>query len=211
MTKNEIAQICEIFEKHTPSPKSELKSFSDFSFLIAVVMSAQTTDVQVNKVTSKLFQKYKTIDDFLNLGEEKLAQEISSIGLYKNKAKNIIGLLRILKEKYNGNVPQSREELEQLPGVGRKTANVVMNELFGKPTIAVDTHVLRLSNLLGISKSNNPVVVENDLEKIVPEKYKKHISNYLVLHGRYICKARKPNCDNCIIKNLCANLSNKKV
>lgn len=207
MTKNEIEQICEIFEKHMPSPKSELESFSDFSFLIAVVMSAQTTDVQVNKVTSKLFQKYKTIDDFLNIGEEKLAQEISSIGLYKNKAKNIIGLLRILKEKYNGQVPQSREELEQLPGVGRKTANVVMNELFGKPTIAVDTHVLRLSNLLGISKSNNPRVVENDLEKIVPEKYKKYISNYLVLHGRYVCKARKPNCDNCIIKNLCANLS----
>ncbi len=203
MTKDKMLQICRIFEKNIEEPKSELKSCSDFSFLMAVVMSAQTTDVQVNKVTSKLFQKYKTIDDFLTLGEEKLAKEISSIGLYKNKAKNIIKLLEILKGKFNGKVPTSREDLESLPGVGRKTANVVMNELFNQPTIAVDTHVLRLCNILGISNSNNPITVEKDLEKLVPDKYKKYISNYLVLHGRYVCKARKPNCEICVINRLC--------
>ncbi len=203
MTKDKMLQICRIFEKNIEEPKSELQSCSDFSFLMAVVMSAQTTDIQVNKVTSKLFQKYKTIDDFLTLGEEKLAKEISSIGLYKNKAKNIIKLLEILKGKFNGNVPTSREDLESLPGVGRKTANVVMNELFNQPTIAVDTHVLRLCNILGISNSNNPIMVEKDLEKLVPDKYKKYISNYLVLHGRYVCKARKPNCEICVINKLC--------
>lgn len=206
MKKNNIEKICEIFSETIEQPKSELKSISDFSFLMAVVMSAQTTDVQVNKVTEKLFKKYKTIDDFLNLGEENLAKEISSIGLYRNKAKNIIGLLKILKEKYDGHVPDSREALESLPGVGRKSANVVLNELFNKPTIAVDTHVLRLTNILGISTSNNPIQVEKDLEKIIPEKYKKNISNYLVLHGRYVCKARKPDCDHCQISRLCPKI-----
>ncbi|MBE6447594.1 MAG: endonuclease III [Alphaproteobacteria bacterium] len=207
MTKNEIAQICEIFARKIPQPKSELKSYSDFSFLMAVVMSAQTTDIQVNKVTEKLFAKYKTIDDFLILGEENLSQEISSIGLFRNKAKNIIKLLSILKEKFNGKVPNSRNELESLPGVGRKTANVVLNELFSQPTIAVDTHVLRLSNILGISKSNNPLQVEKDLENLVPSQHKKNISNFLVLHGRYVCKARKPNCNRCSINHLCPKFS----
>ena len=203
MTKDEITQICEIFADEMPQPKSELKSFSDFSFLMAVVMSAQTTDVQVNKVTDKLFAKYRTIDDFLALGEDGLAREISSIGLYRNKAKNIIKLLAILKEKFGGKVPNSRDDLESLPGVGRKTANVVLNELFGQPTIAVDTHVLRLSNILGISKTDNPNQVEKDLENLVPDQYKKNISNFLVLHGRYVCKAKKPNCEVCKIKKLC--------
>ncbi len=209
MRKNNVEEICRILSETIVSPKSELKSFSDYSFLMAVVMSAQTTDVQVNKVTERLFEKYKTIDDFLNLGEENLAREISSIGLYRNKAKNIIGLLKILKEKYNGHVPNSREALESLPGVGRKSANVVLNELFDQPTIAVDTHVLRLTNIMGISTSNSPVQVEKDLERVIPEKYKKNISNYLVLHGRYVCKARKPNCENCQISKICPKIFKK--
>ena len=209
MQKNNIEEICRILSETIVSPKSELKSFSDYSFLMAVVMSAQTTDVQVNKVTEKLFKKYKTIDDFLNLGEENLSREISSIGLYRNKAKNIIGLLRILKEKYNGHVPNSREALESLPGVGRKSANVVLNELFDQPTIAVDTHVLRLSKIMGISENNNPMQVEEDLERVIPEKYKKNISNYLVLHGRYVCKARKPDCEHCQISEICPKIFKK--
>lgn len=209
MPNSNIGEICRILSETIISPKSELKSFSDYSFLMAVVMSAQTTDVQVNKVTKKLFKKYKTIDDFLNLGEENLAKEISSIGLYRNKSKNIIGLLRILKEKYNGHVPNSREALESLPGVGRKSANVVLNELFDQPTIAVDTHVLRLTNIMGISTSNNPVQVEKDLERVIPEKYKKNISNYLVLHGRYVCKARRPDCEHCQISDVCPKIFKK--
>lgn len=209
MLKNNIEKICRILSETIVFPKSELKSFSDYSFLMAVVMSAQTTDVQVNKVTDKLFKKYKTIDDFLNLGEENLAKEISSIGLYRNKAKNIIGLLKILKEKYDGHVPNSREALESLPGVGRKSANVVLNELFDQPTIAVDTHVLRLTNIMGISTSNNSVQVEKDLERVIPEKYKKNISNYLVLHGRYVCKARKPDCEHCQISKICPKIFKK--
>lgn len=209
MQKGDVKEICRIFSETIKFPKSELKSFSDYSFLMAVVMSAQTTDVQVNKVTDKLFKKYKTIDDFLNLGEKSLAEEISSIGLYRNKAKNIIGLLKILKEKYNGRVPNSREALESLPGVGRKSANVVLNELFDQPTIAVDTHVLRLTNIMGISKSNNPLQVEKDLERVIPEEYKRNISNYLVLHGRYVCKARKPDCDHCQISEICPKIFKK--
>lgn len=205
-----IEKICEILSQTIKNPRTELKSCSDFSFLMSVIMSAQTTDVQVNKVTEKLFRDCKTIDDFLNLGEEGLAKKISSIGLYRNKAKNIIATLQILKEKFGGHVPHSREDLESLPGVGRKTANVVMNELFNEPTIAVDTHVLRLSNILGISKSNNPVQVEKDLERLIPEKYKRDISNYLVLHGRYVCKAKKPDCENCEISRYCPNANNLK-
>lgn len=203
MEKNKIEEICRILSETIVSPKSELKSSCDYEFLMAVIMSAQTTDLQVNKVSDKLFSKYKTIDEFLELGESKLAQEISSIGLYRNKAKNIIAMLKILKEKYNGRVPNTREELEALPGVGRKSANVVLNELFGKPTIAVDTHVLRLAKIMKISASNNPVQVEKDLECIIPEKYKKNISNYLVLHGRYVCKARRPDCEHCRLCDVC--------
>jgi endonuclease-3 len=171
--------------------------------LIAVVLSAQTTDVQVNKVMSKLFKKYSNIDDILRLGLEGLTQEIRSIGLYRNKAKNIIALSEILKAKFDSKVPNSREDLESLPGVGRKTANVVMNSLFDKPTIAVDTHVLRLSKRLGFSQSGDPLKVEADLERIIPAAYKKSISNLLVLHGRYVCKAKKPDCQNCVLFDLC--------
>ncbi|MCR5224660.1 MAG: endonuclease III [Alphaproteobacteria bacterium] len=200
---SKIEQICERLSQSIKEPKSELKYISDYTFLIAVVMSAQTTDVQVNKVTSQLFAKYKTIDDFLKLGVEGLQHEIQSIGFFRNKAKNIIKLSEQLKEKFNSKVPSNREDLESLAGVGRKTANVVMNILFNKPTIAVDTHVLRLSKILGISKSDDPIKVEEDLEKVIPNKYKNDISNLLVLHGRYVCKARKPDCSHCVLADLC--------
>lgn len=187
------------------NPASELEYRSDYEFLVAVVMSAQTTDVQVNKATKTLFSEYNSIDKILGLGEDRLREKIKTIGLYKNKAKNIIALSRILKEKYGSKVPHNRDALESLPGVGRKSANVVLNTLFNEPTIAVDTHVLRLSKRLGLSESDNPKKVEEDLEKIIPDKYKRYISNLLVLHGRYICKAKNPTCNKCAIRNLCAH------
>jgi endonuclease-3 len=186
------------------NPATELTYTSDYTFLLAVVLSAQTTDIQVNKVTGQLFKKYKTLEDILSLGVEKLQLEIRSIGLYKTKARNIIALSKMLREKFNSRVPNSRKDLESLPGVGRKTANVVLNSLFCKPTIAVDTHVLRLSQRLGFSKNKDPLKVEQDLEKIIPEKYKMHLSNLLVLHGRYTCKAQKPLCSTCVLGDLCA-------
>lgn len=201
--KERVEKICEILMQNCEDPKSELHYSSDYEFLIAVVMSAQTTDVQVNKVTKELFKEYNSIDKILSLGEDGLQEKIKTIGLYKNKAKNIIALSKILKEKYNGKVPDDRDALESLPGVGRKSANVVLNTLFNRPTIAVDTHVLRLSKRLGFTESNNPKKVEEDLERIVLDKYKCYISDLLVLHGRYICKAKKPSCSNCVIRGLC--------
>lgn len=201
--KQIAVEICKRLSEHIPNPKSELQHSSAYTFLIAVVMSAQTTDVQVNKVTKDLFKQYPTIDDIIKLGQEGLQEKIKSIGFYKNKSKHIIELSKILKEKYGGKVPNNRKDLESLPGVGRKTANVILNALFDQPTIAVDTHVLRLSKRLGFSESSDPIKVEADLEKIIPDKYKNHISNFLVLHGRYTCKAQKPQCNNCILKDIC--------
>jgi endonuclease-3 len=198
-----IDEICRRLAASVSDPKTELDYISDYTFLMAVVLSAQTTDVQVNKVTSVLFEKYKTVDDILNLGLEGLKTEIRSIGLYKSKAKYIIEFSKILKEKFNSKVPNSREALESLPGVGRKSANVVLNALFNEPTIAVDTHVLRLSKRLKLSENNDPLKVEKDLEKIISDIYKEKISNLLILHGRYVCKAKKPNCRNCVLANLC--------
>lgn len=205
-----ISEICKILSKEIPNPESELNYKSPYTFLLAVIMSAQTTDVQVNKVTETLFEHYDTIDKILALGENGLAEKISSIGLYRNKARNIIALSKVLQDQYNGEVPLTREALEKLPGVGRKSANVVLNTLCGLPTIAVDTHVLRLSKRLGFSQHNDPKKVEQDLEKIIPDNYKHSISNLLVLHGRYVCKARTPNCDKCAIKNLCPDCEERK-
>lgn len=205
-SKTRIKEICQRLSNERKNPKSELIYCSNYEFLVAVVLSAQATDVQVNKVTTNLFNKYKTIDDILALGEQGLQEQIKSIGLYKNKAKHIIAFSKILKEKYNSAVPDNREILENLPGVGRKSANVVLNTLFNKPTIAVDTHVLRLSKRLDLSDGgNNPLKVEKDLECIIPEKYKPIISDLLVLHGRYICKAKKPLCKQCVLQDLCNN------
>lgn len=202
-SESEASEICHRLLDSCPNPETELSYISHYTFLIAVVLSAQSTDVQVNKVTSELFKKYQTIDDILNLGLEGLQENVKSIGLYKNKSKNIIALSKILKEKYGGVVPDNRDDLESLPGVGRKTANVVLNSLFGRKAIAVDTHVLRVSRRLGLSDSRNPHKVEEDLEKIIPDKYKEYIGNLLVLHGRYTCKAKKPNCEKCVLNDLC--------
>ncbi|MDR2681737.1 MAG: endonuclease III [Holosporaceae bacterium] len=201
--ENRVEEICKRLTKSFPDTRTELEYASDYMFLVSVVLSAQSTDVQVNKVTTRLFKKCRTVDDMLTLGLDNLLQEIKSIGLYTRKAENIMALTRILKEKYAGAVPRCREDLEKLPGVGRKTANVVMNILFDEPAIAVDTHVLRLSERLGLSSGKNPLKVESELEKIIPDVYKKSISNMLVLHGRYICKAKKPDCSNCNLRDLC--------
>jgi endonuclease-3 len=199
-----VLAICQKLSERFPLAGTELKYISEYTFLVAVVLSAQTTDMQVNKVTAKLFSKYKTPDDILTLGLENLQNEIKSIGLYRNKAKFIMEFTRILQKEYGGKIPQDRAQLEKLPGVGRKTANVVLNTLFGQSVIAVDTHVLRVSKRLGLSGSDtNPLTTETDLEKIIPAKYKRSIGNMLVLHGRYICKAKKPDCCNCVLQDLC--------
>jgi endonuclease-3 len=203
VVRTRITEICEKLLESFPNPMSELHYDSEYMFLVAVVLSAQTTDLQVNKVTSRLFEKYKTIDDIIGLGLDGLREQIKSIGLYKNKSKHIIELSLILKEKYGGKVPNRREDLQALPGVGRKTANVVLNTLFHESSIAVDTHVLRLSKRLGFSEGDGPLQVEQDLDRIIPLQYKGNISNLLVLHGRYVCKAQKPLCESCVLKNLC--------
>jgi endonuclease-3 len=205
MGNERIEQICARLAAAIQNPGSELHYSSGYHFVVAVVLSAQTTDTQVNKATASLFAKCKTIDDILDLEFEGLCAEIKSIGLYRNKAKFILELSKILKEKHNSQIPQERDQLEKLPGIGRKSANVILNTLFGQSAIAVDTHVLRLSKRLGLSAgADNPVKVERDLEAVIPEKYKKHISNLLVLHGRYVCKAKNPDCNTCILRDLCS-------
>jgi len=187
-----------------PHPTTELNYTTPFELLVAVVLSAQATDVGVNKATKKLFPVANTPQAVLNLGEEKLKQYISTIGLFNGKAKNVIALSRILVEQYNGEVPQTREALEALPGVGRKTANVVLNTAFGHPTIAVDTHIFRVANRTGLAPGKDVRAVEDRLEKIVPAEFKQDAHHWLILHGRYVCKARKPECPRCVIRDLCS-------
>ena len=203
MNKKNIKEIFLRFEKNNPSPKGELIYTSPYTLLVAVVLSAQATDISVNKATKNLFRLAKTPLEMLTLGEQKVIENIKSIGLYKNKAKNVISLSKILIEKFNGKVPKSLEELQTLPGVGRKTANVVLNMAFGFPTIAVDTHVFRVSNRTKIAPGKKVDEVENLLLKRIPEEFLLHAHHWLILHGRYICKARKPLCDQCPILDLC--------
>ena len=202
MNKN-IKKIFEIFKDNNPEPKGELIYSSSYTLLVAVVLSAQATDVSVNKATKNLFKLAKTPKEMISIGEEKVIENIKSIGLYKNKAKNVINLSKILLEKFNGEVPRSLEELQSLPGVGRKTANVVLNMAFDIPTVAVDTHVFRVSNRTKIAVGKNVNDVELALLKNIPKKYLDHAHHWLILHGRYICKARKPLCDKCPILDLC--------
>lgn len=198
-----INTICSRLSISIRDPKSELSYISEYTFLVAVMLSAQSTDVQVNKVTTELFKNFSSIDAILSLETKELEKKISSIGLFRTKAKNIMAMTKILKETYNSTVPSTRNELEAFPGVGRKTANVVLNTLFNQNTIAVDTHVLRLSQRLEFSTHKDPIKVENDLEAIIPKEYKNNISNFLVLHGRYVCKAKKPNCEKCVLQDVC--------
>ncbi len=202
-SKAEIYEIFATFEKDNPEPEGELNHSNEFTLLVAVVLSAQATDVGVNKATKHLFQIADTPEKMVALGEDKIREEIRTIGLYKNKAKNTYLLSKMLIEQHGGQVPQTREELEALPGVGRKTANVVLNIAFGQPTIAVDTHLFRIANRIGLAPGKTPLDVETKLEKVIPPEFIQHAHHWLILHGRYICKARKPACDRCIIYDLC--------
>lgn len=186
-----------------PKPTTELEYTTPFELLVAVTLSAQATDVGVNKATRKLFAVANTPAAILALGEDGLKKYIATIGLYNAKAKNVIATCRILVDDYGGEVPRTREALEALPGVGRKTANVVLNTAFGQPTIAVDTHIFRVANRTGLAKGGTVRAVEDKLEKTVPAEFKQDAHHWLILHGRYVCKARKPDCGACVIRDLC--------
>lgn len=203
LTKAQIKELFERLAKDRPNPKTELVYTNPFTLLCAVAFSAQSTDVGVNKATKPLFEKVDTPQKMLELGEEGLGEYLKTIGLWRNKAKNCIAMCQILVEKFNGEVPKTREELVTLPGVGRKTANVILNEAFGQPTIAVDTHIFRVSNRTGLAKGKTPDEVEEKLEKIVPPEYKLGAHHWLILHGRYVCVARKPKCNLCSIVHIC--------
>ncbi len=186
-----------------PAPQTELQYVNPYTLLVAVVLSAQATDVGVNKATKDLFAKVDTPEKMVLLGEEGLKAHIKTIGLFNTKAKNVIALSRLLLEKHGGIVPADRDALETLPGVGRKTANVVMNVAFGAPTIAVDTHIFRVGNRTGLARGKTPLAVELGLEKAIPAKWKLHAHHWLILHGRYVCKARRPDCPVCPVADLC--------
>jgi endonuclease III len=198
-----VVEIFARFAKANPHPRGELHFKNPFTLLIAVVLSAQATDAGVNKATPALFAAADTPEKMLALGEDKVRDFVKTIGLYRAKAKNIIGLSRALIDRFGSEVPRNRDELESLPGVGRKTANVVLNTAFGEPTIAVDTHVFRVSNRIPLAPGKTPEAVEQGLEKAIPELYKQHAHHWLILHGRYICVARKPRCWGCLIEDLC--------
>ncbi len=203
MNNANINKLFSRLEKQNPNPTTELKYKNPFQLLIAVILSAQATDISVNKATKKLFIKSITPEKILNLGEKGLKEHIKNIGLHNTKAKNIIKTCRILVKQHNGEVPEIRSELESLPGVGRKTANVVLNTAFNKKTIAVDTHIFRVCNRTGLAPGKNVLIVEKKLLKYVPEKFKKNAHHWLILHGRYICSARTPKCPNCLLKDIC--------
>jgi len=204
MKKVEVFEFYRRLAESNPAPETELEYVNPYTLLVAVALSAQATDVGVNKATRSLFAKVKTPQQMLDLGEEGLKQHIKTIGLFNTKAKNIIAAARKLVDQYGGEVPTEREKLETLPGVGRKTANVVLNVVFGQPTIAVDTHIFRVANRTGLAPGKNPLEVELKLAKATPEPFITHAHHWLILHGRYICKARAPECWNCPVVDLCA-------
>ncbi len=203
MTKAEIAEMFARFRAREPEPKGELDYVNAFTLLVAVVLSAQATDVGVNKATRALFQIADTPEKMLALGLEGVREHIKTIGLFNAKAKNVIALSEILIREHGGEVPPDREALERLPGVGRKTANVVLNIFFGQPTMAVDTHILRIGNRMGLAPGKTPLEVEQGLVKRIPPEFMRHAHHWLILHGRYVCKARKPECARCIVADLC--------
>jgi endonuclease-3 len=202
-SEKEIREFFSRFAANDPDPRSELQYKNPYTLLVAVVLSAQATDKGVNKATGPLFARVDTPQQMLALGEECLREAIRTIGLYRTKAKNIIALSQALIEKHGGEVPRDREQLESLPGVGRKTANVVLNVAFGEATIAVDTHIFRVGNRTGIAPGKTPREVEDRLEAVVPDEYKLHAHHWLILHGRYICIARRPRCPDCTVADLC--------
>jgi endonuclease-3 len=201
--KSTIEQFYARLRDANPAPTTELHYATPFQLLVAVILSAQATDVGVNKATARLFPAAPTPDAMLALGEEGLAEYIKTIGLYRTKAKNVIATCRLLVERHGGEVPADRAALEALPGVGRKTANVVLNTAFGEPTIAVDTHIFRLGNRTGLAPGKTVLDVERKLLKVTPDEFKKDAHHWLILHGRYVCKARKPECGRCVVVDLC--------
>ena len=203
MKPADIAELYRRLAADNPEPRSELQYASAFELLVSVVLSAQATDVSVNKATARLYPVANTPRQLLDLGEERLRDYIRTIGLYQTKAKNVIALCRLLLERHGGQVPRDRASLEALPGVGRKTANVVLNVAFGQPTIAVDTHIFRLAHRLGLATGRTPDAVSARLEKITPPQYRLHAHHWLILHGRYVSKARRPECWRCAVADLC--------
>ena len=202
-TPGEVAEIFRRFSVQRPEPKGELEHVNAFTLLVAVVLSAQATDAGVNKATRTLFAEADTPEKMLALGEEKVGEHIRTIGLWRNKAKNVIALSQSLIRDHGGAVPGDRDLLTKLPGVGRKTANVVLNMAFGQPTMAVDTHILRIGNRIGLAPGKTPDEVEKRLLEVIPAEYMLHAHHWLILHGRYVCKARRPECERCVIADLC--------
>jgi endonuclease III len=203
VTPREVSLFFRRLSEANPAPKTELAYVDPYTLLVAVILSAQATDVGVNKATKELFKIADRPEKMVALGEEGLIPHIRTIGLYRNKAKAIIAMSRKLLEEHGGKVPHDREALERLPGVGRKTANVVLNSAFGEPTIAVDTHVFRVANRTGLAPGKTPIEVERGLEAKVPRKYARFAHHWLILHGRYICVARRPKCPDCVVRDLC--------
>jgi len=203
LSQSQISSIFRRFADANPEPKGELEYVNAYTLLVAVVLSAQATDVGVNKATRALFQSVRAPDAMLRLGEPALIEHVRMIGLYRNKARHIMELSRILVEEHGGEVPGERQALERLPGVGRKTANVVLNTWFGEPTVAVDTHILRVANRTGVAPGKTPLAVERGLLERIPRRYLLHAHHWLILHGRYVCKARKPLCGKCSIREEC--------
>ena len=208
LSAQEIEAIFAIWQSQNSNPQGELHYDSTFELLVAVILSAQATDISVNKATTKLFAVANTPESLLDLGEEKLKHYIRTIGLFNNKAKHIIEMCTVLLERFQGEVPDNLKELMLLPGVGRKTANVVLQMAFSQPVIAVDTHVFRVSRRLGLSTAKTADKVEQDLMRVVPDAYKLYAHHWLILHGRYVCKARTPLCDQCALKSHCASIKN---
>jgi len=204
LSPSRVRSIFEKFQAADPSPETELKYNSPFELLVAVILSAQATDVSVNKVTPALFEAAPTPEAMLKLGEAGLKAHISSIGLYNSKARNIMRACDMLVRDYGGEVPADRDKLERLPGVGRKTANVVLNVVFGQPTLAVDTHIFRVANRTGLAPGKTPLEVERRLVKVIPKEFMRHAHHWLILHGRYTCTARRPKCHQCLIAPECA-------
>ncbi|MGH8173255.1 MAG: endonuclease III [Rhodanobacteraceae bacterium] len=204
MKREKVVELFRRLRELDPHPKTELHYKTPFELLVAVILSAQATDVGVNKATKHLFPVANTPQAMLDLGEKRLKEAIATIGLFNTKAKNVLATSRILVDQHDGEVPRSRDALEALPGVGRKTANVVLNTAFGEPTIAVDTHIFRVANRTGLASGETVRAVEDKLMKVVPEEFRKDAHHWLILHGRYVCKARKPLCPTCAIRDLCA-------